>query len=78
MVRNSFIPSKDIRALREIARYRFKLVCMKASEKNRIQNCMTVSNIGIANILSDPLVLQQFRLLVIFFLYNSPNLYFRK
>ena len=27
---------------------------MKSSEKNRIQNCMTVSNIGIANILSDP------------------------
>jgi len=54
LVRNSFIPPKDIRELREIARYRFKLVCMKASEKNRIQNCMTVSNIGIASILSDP------------------------
>jgi len=54
LVRNSFIPPKDIRALREIARYRFKLVCMKASEKNRIQNCMTVSNIGIASILSYP------------------------
>lgn len=27
---------------------------MKSSEKNRIQNCMTVSNIGIASILSDP------------------------
>ncbi len=54
LVRSSFIPPKDIRALREIARYRFKLVYMKASEKNRIQNCMTVSNIGIASILSDP------------------------
>lgn len=54
LVRNSFIPPKDIRQLREIARYRFKLVCMKASEKNRIQNAMTVSNIGIANILCDP------------------------
>lgn len=54
LVRNSFIPPKDIRALREIARYRFKLVCMKASEKNRIQNCMTISNIGFASILSDP------------------------
>jgi len=37
-----------------LARYRFKLVCMKSSEKNRIQNCMTVSNIGIASILTDP------------------------
>lgn len=33
LVRSSFIPPKDIRALREIARYRFKLVYMKASEK---------------------------------------------
>jgi len=54
LVKNSFIPPKDIRELREIARYRFKLVCMKSSEKNRIQNCMSVSNIGIASVLSDP------------------------
>lgn len=54
LVRCSFIPPKDFRQLREIARYRFKLVCMKSSEKNRIQNCMTVSNIGIASILTDP------------------------
>lgn len=54
LVRNSFIPPKDFRQLREIARYRFKLVCMKSSEKNRVQNCMTVSNIGIASVLSDP------------------------
>jgi len=54
LVRCSFIPPKDFRQLRELARYRFKLVCMKSSEKNRIQNCMTVSNISIANVLSDP------------------------
>ncbi|BCJ97491.1 IS110 family RNA-guided transposase [Anaerocolumna chitinilytica] len=54
LVRCSFIPPKNFRQLRELARYRFKLVCMKSSEKNRIQNCMTVSNIGIASILSDP------------------------
>src|SRR5574344_380987 len=54
LVRCSFIPPKDFRQLRELARYRFKLVCMKSSEKNRIQNCMTISNIGIASILSDP------------------------
>lgn len=55
LVRCSFIPPKDFRQLRELARLRFKLVCMKSSEKNRIQNCMTASNIGIASILSDPL-----------------------
>ena len=54
LVRCSFIPPKDFRQLRELARYCFKLVCMKSSEKNRIQNCMTVSNIGIASVLSDP------------------------
>ena len=54
LVRCSFIPPKEFRQLREIARYRFKLVCMKSSEKNRIQNCMTVSNVGIAGVLSDP------------------------
>lgn len=47
MVRSSFIPPKDIRALRELARYRYKLVCMRSSERNRYQNCMTVSNIGL-------------------------------
>lgn len=50
----SFIPPKDIRELRDICRYRYKLVCNRTSEKNRIQNSMTVSNIGIANIVSDP------------------------
>ena len=54
MVRSSFIPPKDIRALRELARYRYKLVCMRSSERNRYQNCMTVSNIGLASVLSDP------------------------
>jgi len=73
MVRNSFIPPKDIRALREIARYRFKLVCMKSSEKNRIQNCMTVSNIGIANILSDPFGVTATQLISYLLSTDSPN-----
>lgn len=50
----SFIPPKPIRELREIARYRYKLVCMRSSERNRYQNSMTVSNIGLASVLSDP------------------------
>ncbi len=54
LIRGSFIPPRDFCQLRELARYRFKLVCMKASEKNRIQNRMTVSNIGIPSVLSDP------------------------
>ena len=54
MIRSSFIPPREVRALRELARYRAKLVYMRSSEKNRYQNCLTVSNIGLANILSDP------------------------
>ena len=54
LVRASFIPPKEVRACRELARYRYKLVCMRSSEKNRYQNCLTMSNIGLANILSDP------------------------
>lgn len=49
----SFIPPKDFHQLRELARCRFKLVCIKSSKKNRIQNCMTISNVGIASVLSD-------------------------
>lgn len=54
LIKFSFIPSKEIRALREICRYRYKLICMRSSERNRYQNCMTVSNIGLASVVSDP------------------------
>ena len=54
LIKFSFIPPKEIRELREIARYRYKLVCMRSSERNRYQNCLTVSNIGLASVLSDP------------------------
>ncbi len=54
LVHSSFIPPPEIRALRELARYRYKLVCMRSSEKNRYQDCMTISNIGLASVLSDP------------------------
>lgn len=39
--------------MREIARYRCKLVYMHSSERNRYQNCLTVSNIGLASAVSD-------------------------
>ena len=54
LIRFSYIPCKEIRELREIARYRYKLVCMRSSERNRYQNCMTESNIGLASVVSDP------------------------
>lgn len=49
----SFIPPKSTRCLRELLRYRFKLVNMSASEKQRIQNSLTISNISLDSVLSD-------------------------
>ena len=55
LVRASFIPPKDVRECREIARYRAKLVHVRSSERNRYQDCMTTSNISLASVVSDPL-----------------------
>ena len=53
LVPGSFIPSKDIRILREFTRYRFKLVSCKTSEKNRYQNVFTVCNVALDAVVSD-------------------------
>ena len=47
------MPPADIRQLRDLMRYRFKLTCFMSSEKNRFQNCLTVSNIQLGNVVSD-------------------------
>lgn len=49
IVPSRFIPPKDIRMLRELFRYRFKLTGHRSSEKNRFQNALTVSNIALAS-----------------------------
>jgi transposase len=53
LVPNSFIPPLVIRQIRDLMRYRYKLINFKSSEKNRIQNSLTVSNIMISNVVSD-------------------------
>lgn len=53
MVKPSFIPPADIRQLRDLVRYRFKLTCMITGEKNRAQNCLTVSNLKLDDVFSD-------------------------
>jgi len=53
IVRSSFIPSKDIRVLRECSRYLFKLVNNRSSEKNRFQNALTVGNCNLDQVFSD-------------------------
>lgn len=55
LVAGSFMPPADIRQLRDLMRYRYKLTCFMSSEKNRLQNCRTVSNIQLGNVVSDTL-----------------------
>lgn len=54
IVRQSFIPQADIRAMRELSRYRLKLSYMATSEKNRYQNSMTISRVRLDIVLSNP------------------------
>lgn len=53
LVEPSFMPPNDIRQLRDLMRYRNKLVNMRTSEKNRFQNSLTVSNVQIASVVTD-------------------------
>ena len=53
LVPGSFIPPTDIREIRDLLRYRSKLVSFISSEKNRVQNSLTVSNIMLSNVVFD-------------------------
>lgn len=53
LVSGSFIPPADIRQLRNLVRYRWKLTNFVVGEKNRAQNCLTVSNIKLDDVFSD-------------------------
>jgi len=53
LVSGSFIPPFKIRQLRDLTRYRVKLTNFSVGEKNRVQNCLTVSNIKLDDVFSD-------------------------
>ena len=53
MIKPSFIPPPDIRHLRDLIRYRTKLTNMLTSEKNRAQNCLTVSSLKLDDVFTD-------------------------
>ena len=53
MIKPSFIPPPDIRHLRDLVRYRIKLTNCLTGEKNRAQNCLTVSNFKLDDVFSD-------------------------
>jgi hypothetical protein len=55
MAKPSFIPPPDIRHIRDLMRYRFNLTNILTGEKNRAQNCLTVSNLKLDDVFSDVL-----------------------
>ena len=53
LVKDSYIPCKIVRILREYTRYRYKLVSCRSNEKNRYQNALTVCNVALDSVVSD-------------------------
>jgi len=53
LVNGSFIPPKDIRELRQLTRYRTKLVSMRTSEKDRVHNILESCNIKLSCVATD-------------------------
>jgi transposase len=53
LVKGSFIPPKDLRELRLVARYRTKLVGTLAGEKNRLHKTLDDAGVRLGNVVSD-------------------------
>ena len=53
MIKPSLIPFPEIRQHRDRMLYRFKFTNILTVEKNRVQNCLTVSNLKLDDVCSD-------------------------
>src|SRR5437867_6266012 len=53
LIAKSFVPPKPIRELRDLLRYRRKLVESKSSERNRLLKLLETANIKLASVASD-------------------------
>lgn len=53
IINPSFIPSADIRKLRNFIKYQFNLICMITGKENRLRNYLTVSNLKLDDVFSD-------------------------
>lgn len=53
LIRKSFVPPKPIRELRDLVRYRIKLVAARASECNRLLKMLEQANIKLSSVASD-------------------------
>jgi transposase len=55
LIRKSFVPPKPIRELRDLTRYRKKLVESRTDEHNRMLRLLETANVKIASVMSDVL-----------------------
>nr|WP_294512185.1 IS110 family transposase [uncultured Rhodopila sp.] len=53
LVRPSYVPPKPLRELRELLRYRRKLVEQQAAERNRLQRLLETANIKLGSVATD-------------------------
>jgi transposase len=53
LLRSSFVPPKPIRELRDLMRYRRKLMESQAAERNRLLKVLETANIKLANVATD-------------------------
>lgn len=53
LLKKSFIPPRDIRELRDLFRYKKKLVQQTSSERNRLQKILEDANIKLSSVVSD-------------------------
>ena len=63
LVRGSFIPPKEVRQLRDLTRYKRKLIQTMAAEKQRIQKILEDANIKLSSIASDTFGVSGMRIL---------------
>jgi len=55
LLRSSFVPPEPIRELRDLTRYRKKLIQQRAAEANRVQKLLEDANIKLASVATDVL-----------------------
>lgn len=53
LIRNSYVPTKEIRTLRKFVRYRRSLVAGRTDERNRLQKLLESANIKLGAVASD-------------------------
>lgn len=53
LIKGSYVPVRDIRELRDLTRYRKKLIQSISAEKNRVQKTLEDANIKLSSVVSD-------------------------